>query len=248
MINAVIVDDEPRSVSALQAILKNYHPQVNVLSTANNITRGQEIIQALKPQLVFLDIEMPDGTGFDLLGKLAPIEFDVIFITAYDQYAVNAFRYASLDYLLKPVDMALLSEAIARAQVRVDEKQHAENYKLLLENLQKKRAEDQHISVTDGNAQQLVKINDIMYCTADGSYTWMHLASGKKYLSSRSMKEFEEMLPNHIFCRIHHGHIINVQYAEKLLRGRGGSVIMKDGTELEIAVRRKEAAMKMLKG
>lgn len=239
MITAIIVDDEQKSVSTMQKIINDYCRNVQIIGTADNIINASSLILSVKPQLVFLDVEMPYGNGFDLLNSLDEINFEVIFITAYNQYAITAFKYASIDYLLKPVNITQLQDAIVRAEQRITEKTNAQNYVLLKQNLQVENANEQRIILTDNNEQHLIKINDISYCIADGSYTFIHLVNNKRYYASKNLKEFEDMLPSDFFFRIHHGHIVNIKHIDKLQKGRSGSVIMRDGKELEIAARRR---------
>lgn len=247
MITAVIIDDEQKNVSMLISLLRDYCPQVTLLGTAHNADTGKKIIESLSPQLVFLDVEMPYGSGFDLLQSMPAIKAEVIFITAYDQYALNAFRYAALDYLLKPVNIEQLCEAVRRAEQKIGEKNTARNYELLIRNLDEKDLSKQSIAIADKGQQHLIMLSDIMYLVANGSYTHIHTAR-RSFVSTKNLKDFEQMLPATIFCRIHHGHIVNKSYIEKVQKGRGGAVIMKDGKVLEIAVRRKDDFKKMLKG
>jgi two-component system LytT family response regulator len=245
MITAIIIDDEQKNVSMLITILQQYCPQVALVGTGNNAATGKQLIESLKPQLVFLDIEMPYGSGFDLLQSLPAIESEIIFITAFNQYAVNAFRYAALDYLLKPVNIEELEDAVRRAEQRIKEKRTTRNYELLLRNIDEKDVAKQTISFTDSGNELLISLADIMYIIADGSYTHIHTVK-KTIVSTRNLKDFENMLPSSVFCRIHYGHIVNKMHIEKIQKGRGGTVLMKDGETLEISVRRKEDFMKML--
>ena len=245
MITAIIVDDEPKNVSTLQKFLVDYCPQVEVLGIAMNSIAAKELIAFKKPQLVFLDVEMPYGSGFDLLKSLSEIDFEVIFITAFDHYALNAFRFAAIDYLLKPLNINELKIAVDRAEQRLTEKSSVENYKLLLQNLNEKDVSEQQIILTDNKGQHVFKLKEILYCIADGSYTDVHLIDSKIFTSTKNLKEFEDELPKELFCRIHHGHIVNVSHIKEVRKGRGGSVIMCDKRELEIAVRRKEDFLKV---
>lgn len=239
MITVVIIDDEPKGVFALKTFLHEHCKEVLLKGTANNAQSGKELIEAEKPQLVFLDIEMPLGSGFDMLNALAEINFEIIFITAYDEYAINAFRFSALDYLLKPVRISQLMEAVDKAVKRIKEKSTSRNYDLLLENIREQTAGSQKIMFTDRGQQFPVAVNDIMYIIAEGNYSKVH-TKDKVFLSSKKLKEFAEMLPEDVFCRVHHGHMVNVQYVAKIQKGRGGMLTMKDGRELEIAVRRKD--------
>jgi len=244
MITAVIIDDEPKSVFILRSFLEEHCPQVKVVAIAGSAKAGKEFIESMKPQLVFLDIEMPGSSGFDLLKSLPAIGFDIIFITAYNQYAVNAFRFSAIDYLLKPLRIQDLIQAVARAEERIRERSLAQNYDLLMRNMAEKSAGKQKLSFTDRGEQYLVPVEDFMYLVADGNYTHVHTRE-KVYLTTRTLKEFEDMLPQGLFCRIHHGYIVNMEEIAKVQKGRGGAVVMKDGKILEIAIRRKEAFRRM---
>ncbi len=245
MIKAIIIDDERKSVFTLNSFLQEHCTEVGVAGTANSAKTGRELIDAVKPQLVFLDIEMPLGSGFDLLQSLPVIDFEIIFITAYNQYAINAFRFSAIDYLLKPLRISQLMEAVDKASKRINEKIKFRNYELLLLNMQEQRPGSQKLSFTDRGQQFLVSLEDIMYIIADGNYCHIHTA-GKVFLSTKNLKEFDELLPDDLFCRIHHGHLVNMRFIAKTQKGRGGSVTMKNGTTLEVAVRRKEEFLKKL--
>lgn len=240
MITAIIVDDEQKSISTIQKIIEDYCQGVTIVGVADNITAAHSLISSLAPQLVLLDVEMPYGNGFDLLNSFSDINFEIIFITAYNQYAITAFRYASIDYLLKPVNIVQLQTAVARAEKRITEKIHAANYLLLKQNLKTTETSEQRIILADSSGQHFIRIKDISYCIADGSYTFIYMADGKRYHASKNLKEFEDMLPAELFFRVHHGHIVNTQHITKVKKGRTGSVIMQDGKELEIAARRKK--------
>jgi two-component system LytT family response regulator len=246
MITAIIVDDVQKNVSMLISLLQQYCKQVSLLGTANSAAAGKRLIEDLHPQLIFLDIEMPYGNGFDLLHSLPGIDAEIVFITAFDQYALNAFRYAALDYLLKPINIDELESAVHRAEQRIKEKNAGQNYDLLLRNLEETNAEKQTIAFNDKGQQYLVQVADIMYIIADGSYSRVHTPN-KQIVSTKNLKDFETMLPPAVFCRIHHGHMVNKMHIFKIQKGRGGVVLMKDGKELEIAVRRKEDFIKIFR-
>lgn len=247
MITAIIVDDESKSISTLQKFLADFCPHIHIVGTAGNIAKAKLLIENLNPQLVFLDIEMPLGNGFDLLQSLKSITFEVIFITAFNHYAINAFRFAAIDYLLKPVNISQLQEAVARATQRIEEKIASQNYTLLLQNLNEEMANEQQIVLHDMEGQHIFKLKEILYCIAEGSYTAFHLQHGKVFISSKNLKEYETLLPESDFCRIHHGHIVNKIHIQQVGRGRGGSVKMRDGQELEISVRKKETFLEWFK-
>ena len=244
MITAIIVDDEPKGISTLRRFLANYCPLVDVLADARNASEAKKLILSLHPQIIFLDIEMPYGSGFDLLRMLPGLEAEVIFITAFDRYALDAFRYSALDYLLKPVNIAQLKDAVSKAEKRISQKLSAHNYTLFLNNIDQKDAHKRTITFNEKDGQYFIPVSDIMYCIADGSYTHVY-TTGRIFVSTRNLKEYESMLPPGIFHRIHHGHLVNKLFITRLLKGRGGAVLMKDGKQLEIAVRRKDDFIKM---
>jgi len=245
MITALLVDDEPKNITTLAHFLQAYCPDVNIMATANDIQTARQQIDLYKPQLVFLDVEMPYGSGFDLLQSLPSIEFEVVFVTGFNQYALNAFRFAALDYLLKPVDIEQLIATVKRAAIRIAEKNSAAQYETLLANIATQNTAAQKITFTDKNERYFIPLSDIMYCVAEGSYTHVHTIN-KTFLSSHNLKEFENMLPGSMFIRVHHGHLVNTAFIQKFQSGRGGLVVMQDGRELEVAVRRKDEFFKHL--
>jgi two-component system LytT family response regulator len=246
MISALIVDDEQKNTEMLAALLRTYCPQVTVAGVAASAAEGKEQIEKLQPQLIFLDIEMPYGSGFDLLRSIPEITAQVIFVTAFDQYALIAFRYAAVDYLLKPVNIEQLQEAVARAEQLINSKVLENNYKLLLSNLDEKDTTLQEIALNDKGSQYRVRFADIKYIIADGSYTHIHTVS-RVFVTTKNLKDYEDILPAEVFCRIHHGHIVNTHHIEKVKKGRGGTVFMSDKMPLEVAVRRKDHFMKVFK-
>jgi len=246
MITAVIIDDEQNSVQMLKALLAEHCPGVQLAGCANSAKSGKELISTVKPQLVFLDIEMPLGSGFELLRSMQVIDFEIIFITAYNQYAIKAFRFSALDYLEKPVKIAQLVAATEKAMKRIKEKTATRDYELLLRNMNEQNPARQKLAFSERGQQFLVAMEDIMYLLADGNYTHVH-TTAKVFLSSRNLKDFEELLPDHLFYRIHNTHMVNLQFITKVQKGRIGVVTMKDGKTLEIAARRKEGFMKCYK-
>ena len=247
MITAIIIDDEWNNVTMLSGLLRTYCPEVSLLGTAESAQEGKKLIETLKPELILLDVEMPYYNGFDMLKSLPKLESEVIFITAFDQYAIDAFQYAALDYLLKPVNIEQLERAISRAALRIKEKAVNRNYELLLHNLDEKDTENKAIILSEKGEQYFIRFADIKYIVADGSYTYIHTPK-RTFVSTKNLVDFEEILPKAIFCRIHNGHIVNKKHIEKVQKGRGGTALMKDGKILEIAVRRKDDFLKMMQG
>ena len=210
---ALIIEDEQKSREMLADILKKKFPQITILGLAKNVEEGVHLIQTLKPNLLFLDISMPDGTGFDVLEKTQGSKFDIIFTTATDKHALKAIKYSACDYLLKPIDIDDLSSAINRLiEKRSANLPSMENLQFLIQNL--KRADDNYNKITlpTGNAYEIINIKDIIRCEADGSYTNFYLVGGKKLMVSASLKHYEDLLPENDFIRIHHHHLVNMNY------------------------------------
>ena len=246
MIRTVLVDDEADSRSVLQRLLETYVPQVTVVGTAAGVDTAFPLIRELDPDLVFLDIEMIQGNGFDLLNKLQPFTFQVIFVTAFDEYAVKAFKYSAVDYLLKPVDIEELRNAVEKATVRTQDKLDLSPIRTLLENVGAMQLSQQKMAIPTVNGLSFVAINNIIRFEAQGSYTVLYITNGEPLMATRNIKEYEQLLPETIFCRIHNSHIINLQRIQKYQKGRGGIVIMEDGSEIEVASRRRQEFLQKL--
>jgi two-component system, LytTR family, response regulator len=242
MIRSVIVDDEPKNLRILASMLQEFCPEVQVVGKAEKHTQAIELIHAEKPDLVFLDIAMPGGDAFDLLDKLQPVEFEIIFVTAHDNYTLTAFKYSAVDYLLKPVEIEVLQAAIARAIERKNLKQNnLHQLGLLLNSLNKQQSQSvSKIALPSQEGLIFLPVSEIVRCEASGSYTHIFKTDKKKLLVSRRMSEYEELLPASLFFRIHQSHIINLDHVVKYHRGRGGFVEMSDGAMLELATRRKD--------
>ncbi|HEV2483217.1 MAG TPA: LytTR family DNA-binding domain-containing protein [Puia sp.] len=240
MIRTVIVDDETDSRSVLQRLLETYCPQVTVIGAASGVDTALPLIREMNPDLVFLDIEMIHGNGFDLLNELQPIAFQVIFVTAFDEYAVKAFKYSAVDYLLKPVDIEDLQSAVEKTAARIQGKVDLSPIRTLLQNVGVIQLSQQKMAIPTINGLSFIPINDIIRFEAQGNYTAIFLTNGQTLMATRNIKEYELLLPEAIFCRIHNSHIINMQKIQKYQKGRGGQVIMEDGTAIEVAIRRRQ--------
>ena len=237
MIKAILVDDDESNLSSLTEKLNRHCPQVDIIGKFNNSKAAKEIIEHLKPDLVFLDIEMPMMNGFVLLQQLAYRDFELIFVTAYDHYAIKAIKFSALDYLVKPVEADELKAAVLRA----GENRHLHSSKLQLELLleQLHKRHPKRIGIPTAEGLQFINIQDIVYLEGSNNYTNIYEYSNQKTLVCRTLKDFEEMLPENSFLRIHHSHIINKNYVEKYIRGEGGQAVMKNGVVLDIAKRKK---------
>ena len=240
MINSIIIDDEPANIYILRKMLAEFCPHVNVVAEAKDGLQGIEVIRQNDPALDFLDIELPYGNAFDLLDKLMPVNFDIIFITAFSEYALKAFKYSALDYLLKPVNINELKIAVEKAEQRNAAKDINAQLHNLLENIKTKNERLHNIALPLKDGLIFVVVEDIFRCEASGSYTHIVTRGNGTIVSSKSIREYEAMLPGDIFFRVHHSYIINLNEIKKYHRGRGGYVEMKDGTLIDVAVRRKE--------
>lgn len=246
----LIIEDEQKSRDMLATLIKKNFPQLTIVGLAKNVGEGVEFINTLSPDLVFLDISMPDGTGFDVLEKTQGLKFDIIFTTATDKHALKAIKYSACDYLLKPIDVDELKptvdKLIEKHASKTPTMPSMENLQFLIQNL--KRADDNYSKITlpTGNAYEIVNIKDIIRCEADGSYTNFILIGGKKLMVSASMKHYEDLLPTNDFIRIHHHHLININHVIRFLKVDGGYAIMSDNSQLEISRRKKDAFLERL--
>lgn len=246
MIKTVLIDDEVDSIRILQRLLEAYCPEVVVAGKADGVETGVHTIQTAKPDLVFLDIEMTQGNAFDLLNQLQPVNFQIIFVTAFDNYAIRAFKYSAVDYLLKPVDIDDLCAAVERVSQKIQGKSFIDQMQVLLYNVETFHLSQQKMAVPTLTGLIFVAIRDIMRFEAKGSYTTIYLNNGEQIMATRNIKEYEDLLPAVIFCRVHNSHIINLHKIQKYHKGRGGYVIMEDGSSIEVASRRREEFLRRL--
>ena len=238
-IATILVDDEINNLLFLQELIKLHLPQLDVVATAQHATDGLVVIKELKPQLVFMDIDMPGMTGFELLKKLEPLSFEVIFVTAYNQYAMEAFEYNAVAYITKPIITQKLTAAVEKAIKKIEEKKYTENIFTLLENVQPKNEQDK-IALPTMQGLHFIKLTQICFCESSGNYTIFHLTDNLKIMVSRQLGEYEKLLPVDTFVRIHDQHIINLTCIKEYIKGSGGEVILENGTRLNVASRRKD--------
>ena len=242
MINCIIIDDEANNIKLLQNMLGMHCPAVKVLATDTEAKNGLLLIDELQPQLVFLDVEMPHLNGFDLLKKLEPVNFEIIFVTAYSHYAVEAFEHHATGYITKPINTEKLIAAVNTASKRIEEKAINKNLFSILEQNTKEAVPDK-IPLSTSNGLVFVKLADILYCESSGNYTNFYLNDSKKIMVSRQLGEYEKLLPDINFTRIHDKYIINLSYIKEYIKGSGGDVVLENGKELPVASRRKEDFM-----
>jgi two-component system, LytTR family, response regulator len=246
MIKCIIVDDEPDNLVILKKILAQYCPEITVVGEAASAEEAIPLIRQSQPQLVLLDIEMPGSNAFDMLNQLRPINFEVIFVTAFAGYAAKAFRYSALDYLLKPVDIDDLRQAIQKAVVRSMQKNYNDRLEALLNST---LAENTFSKIAIPTIDGLVfyPVEDVICCLAKGTYTEMELCKNKNLLLTSTLKEVEEILPPGIFCRVHNSYLINLNHMKKYYKGKGGYVEMSNGRTIEVSFRKREEFLSRLK-
>ena len=249
MIKAVIIEDEKKSAEVLSQLLQKNCPDISILGKAENVKEGIDLVSKLHPELIFLDVMMPDGSGFDVLEKLSDLKFEVIFTTATDKFAVKAIKYSALDYLLKPIDAGELKNAVQKV---IDRKKSSsgtneENLRSLLENVRQNESQFSKITLPTGHAYEVVLIKDIIRCEANDNYTHVYLAGGKKFLVSGTLKHYEDLLPASDFIRVHHSHLINMNHMLRFLKEDGGYAVMSDGSKVEVSRRKREDFLNKLK-
>jgi two-component system LytT family response regulator len=227
-------------VEALNEMLTRYCPLVSVEATANNINTAKELIIRHKPDLIFIDIEMPFGNAFDLLNSIPKINFEVIFVTAFDNYALNAIKLSALDYLLKPVSIKELQAAVVKAEEKIKGKNISSRIENLLYNLKSPPNSSKRLALPTFEGLTFLDSDEFVRLEASNNYTFVFLKDKTKIVVSRPLKEFESMLDMTNFSRVHHSHIINHNYIKKYHRGRGGYVEMEDGSTIEVSTRKKD--------
>ena len=247
MIKAIIIEDEKKSQEALKQLLQKYCPEISVYDSAENVKEGIELARKLKPELIFLDVMMPDGSGFDVLEKIRDQQFDLIFTTASEKFAVKAIKYSALDYLLKPIDSEELKSAVKKVLDRKNNLPSEQNLASLLENIKKSDEQYSKITLPTGHAYEIVSIKDIIRCEANDNYTNVYMAGGKKFLVSGTLKHYEDLLPSADFVRVHHSHLVNMSHVVRFLKEDGGYAVMSDGNKVEVSRRKKDDFMKKLK-
>jgi len=238
----LIVDDEEYVRIALTEMLKLHCPEIDHINVADSISEGRKAIETMMPDLVFLDICLSDGKGFDLLKGLVDLPFKIIFITAYEEYAIKAFKFSAIDYLLKPIDVDELISAVNKAGKTIEN----ENTKILTEAfLRNQESSQKKIALKTTEAIHLIDVKDIVRCNSDGNYTNFIIDNNKSLMVSKTLKEFEELLVPYGFVRIHQSHLINVNFIEKYDKRSGGFIVLKDGAEVPVSTRKREELLKI---
>ncbi|GLR18178.1 LytR/AlgR family response regulator transcription factor [Portibacter lacus] len=237
-LTAVIIDDEEHCVESLQKQLEWSCPHVEVIGTASNVDSGLLLFDSIQPDIAFLDIEMPDGTGFDLISRLSKKDFAIIFTTAYDAFALQAFKVNAIDYILKPIDGEALQNAVSKV-VAIPKNQQNEKITSLLANWNAGQSKNKvAFPVSDGLF--FAHLSDIIRCESDGAYCHIYLKNKPKLYLSKTLKQVSEMINSDKFIRVHHSHLVNSDFIQKYIRGNGGQVIMDDGISIPVSRSRKD--------
>ncbi|MBN1820822.1 MAG: response regulator transcription factor [Prolixibacteraceae bacterium] len=244
-IRALIVDDEKNGRENLSGILREYCPEVTVVGEADSVETAKSIIQEKNPSLVFLDIEMPKANGFKLLEYFQDFNFEVIFVTAYDSYAIQAIRFSAADYILKPINIYDLKKAVEKAIARIRLKEENQLLKQLYYNLQ--RPANPRIGLPTAEKIEFVDVDSIIRCEGEGNYSHLYFTNGRHLLVAKTLVEFEELLNDYNFIRVHKTHLINLKQVSAFLKTEGGSLQLSDGKTIPVSRRRKEFVLEKLK-
>lgn len=239
MINAVIIDDEINNIKNLEQLLHLYCPEVNVIASALNANDGKETILQLKPDVVFLDIQMPGENGFELLQSLSNYTFEVIFVTAFDQYGIKAVKFAAIDYLLKPIDIEELKIAVKKVIVKKEEGKQSSQLQNLMQ-LLKDNQEEHRIALSSAQEIRYVKPSQIIRCESSNNYTTFYLISGEKLLISKPIYFYEDLLQDYSFIRCHQSHLVNKKFVTSFIQKDGGNLLLDDNTLLPVSKQKKE--------
>jgi len=239
-LKAIIVDDENHSRETLKNLITEFCPDVAIIAAVSSVSEGVSTIIKLKPDVVFLDIELQTGTGFDILDQLAVIDFGVIFTTAFEQYAIKAVKFSSLDYLLKPIDLEELLKAVEKAKKSKDLTVYNKQLETLIINLKQQQSQLKKICLSTADGFEFINIGEIIYCKAEGSYTSFKLSNGKTLLVSKHLKEYENLLIDQGFMRVHNSFLINLKEVKKYIKSDGGYILMNNEDSVSISRSKKE--------
>jgi two-component system LytT family response regulator len=247
-IKSIIIDDEVNNVENLVLLLNSYCPDVDIVSTASSADEGKEILQKFKPDLVFLDIQMPGKNGFELLKELNELDFEVIFVTAFDKFAIQAMKFSAVDYLLKPINIEELQAAVIRAQKRHQLKMQNNQLENLINLIRSQQNKEEHrIGLTTMKETRFVKTSQVIRCESSNNYSTFYLDGGESILVCKPIYEYEELLSEYGFIRCHQSHIINKSFVKSWVKEYGGYLLLHNGTEIPVSRNKKEAVKEFLK-
>lgn len=247
-IRSILIDDEPRGLTSLQKLLELNCPEVHVMQCCSNAEEAKRAIEDLHPDLVFLDIAMPGKNGFELLQELPVIDFEIIFVTAHDSFTTQALHLSAVDYLLKPVDDDLLVDAVKRAARKIEDRSGKQQIETFLHNIRHQGAEQKmKLCIPSMKGFQVVEIHDIIYCEASSNYTNFYFTNRSLICASKPIHEYETLLEDAGFVRVHKSYVVNLDHIKEYLRGEGGSLLLSGGQEIEVSRRKKELLMQRMK-
>jgi len=244
-LRAIIIDDERKGLEAIKYELETFTNDIEIVACCNSGFEGIKAIEENAVDIVFLDIEMPKMNGFEMLEKLNTIDFDVVFTTAYDEFALKAFRISAMDYLLKPIRNEDLKNVIDKAKKKVNQPQLQQQLEMLFKYIKHVNPEFPSIAIPTLEGLEFVVINEIVNCQAESNYCNIFLADGSKFLASKTLKEIEIMLEGHSFVRVHNSHIINIAHMKRYINGKGGEIVLKNGRIIPVSRSRKVDLMKL---
>ncbi len=246
MIRGIIVEDEKHSRETLRGMLDRYCKNVEIVAETDSYRGGLKEIREHHPDVVFLDIQMPDGSGFRMLEELDEIDFEIIFTTAFDQFAIKAIKYSALDYLLKPIDPEELVRALKKVETKLSNQKVNQNIQVLLDNIKARDADPHKIILSTSEKIHIIETDQIIRCESDNYYTNFFLSDGKKILISKTLKENEQLLSDHNFIRPHKSHLVNVKYIKGFLKYDGGYIEMTDGSRIPVSRRKREKIIEVI--
>jgi two-component system LytT family response regulator len=244
MIKVLIIDDEKRTRDLIARMIESFELGVTTLPLGEDVKSGIELIDDLRPNIVFLDVQLPDGTGFDVLGKVSYKNFEVIFVTAHEEFAIKAIKFSALDYLLKPIDHEELKASLHKAIQSLEQKKGEGQFEALQQNIKPNQKRKLVLKTLENI--HVVDLDEIIRCEADRNYTQFYLVGGKKILVSKTMKDFETLLSPHQFLRVQQSHLINLNFVDRYNKGHGGSLMMKDGSEVPLSPNKRDMFFKFL--
>jgi two-component system LytT family response regulator len=244
MRKALIIDDENRTRELIAKMIDSFGFDLETFPIGENVQSGIAAIESLRPDIVFLDIQMPDGTGFDLLKSVQNINFEVVFITAHEEFAIKAIKFSALDYLLKPIDPTELREATEKAMKAIEDKRDEQQFEALQNNIQP--TQKKRLVLKTQESVHVVELEEIIRCEADRNYTSFFLTGGKKILVSKTLKDYEILLSSFNFLRVQQSHLINLNFVDRYDKGNGGSVVMKDGSQVPLSPAKRDIFFKIL--
>lgn len=246
IIESVIIDDESAFINTLNIMIKD-HPDFKIIGTARSVADGIQLIKNVNPDIVFLDIQLGDGLGFDVLKATSDMDYSVIFVTAFDYYAVEAFRFSAIDYLLKPISSVNLNEAIEKVNRKMDDSSLKSKIDLLLTNYKIKDKHKKKIVLKELDTHHILPVDEIICCSAEGSYTKFYVKNNIRIVVSKHLKEYEKLLENYDFLRVHRSHLVNINKINKYEKKEGGILFLDEDIQVSVSVRNKDKVSAILK-